>query len=477
MMTHLLSADTAIIGAGPCGLGAAWRIDQWNTGHPEARHSYLLIDARDEPGGWAGSVSTPEGFVFDYGGHVLFPHEHDRVDFVRLVEGVLPQWSRTVPARGAILHNRFVPGPIQRNVHRLPWPVFGTIVWDLIRNRARRASRDDRSTDNLESYLLRTFGAGMTRHVLGPLNRKMWAYHPKDIDACWTSRRSGSRLPNVADVGVGRLLLNAALGRDDCSWTDQTRVSYPAEGGAAGLWGRIAGRLVPGHVIPKTRVVQVWADAKRLELDDGRIVEYRNLISTAPLDRLLGMIADRPEFAGCAGNFRRAGCALVGFGVRGAPPPWLAGVHGVHIPQEDVPFWRLSFPGHFAPGNVPDVHHWSVLCETSVADDAAAPDLGDLTEQCLSGLISLGVLSTRDVVVSTWQNWLEHGYPTPFVGRDAVLRAVLPALKALGILSRGRFGAWIYEASNQDHAFFQGVEAADYALDGRPETLISEHVK
>ena len=75
-------------------------------------------------------------------------------------------------------------------------------------------------------------------------------------------------------------------------------------------------------------------------------------------------------------------------------------------------------------------------------------------------------------VVSLWHRREEHGYPTPSLGRDAVLARVRPELERHGVFSRGRFGAWTYEVSNQDHSFMQGVEVADRLLGlGTEDTL------
>ena len=76
--------------------------------------------------------------------------------------------------------------------------------------------------------------------------------------------------------------------------------------------------------------------------------------------------------------------------------------------------------------------------------------------------------------MSFWHHREEHGYPTPSRARDEALGILLPALEARGVYSRGRFGAWKYEVSNQDHSCMQGVELADRLLgvgDGSEPTL------
>ena len=74
-------ADIVIIGAGPTGLGAATRL------HQLGKEDWLLLDAFQEAGGLACTDVTPEGFLYDMGGHVIFSH-YDYFD--QLIHSTVP---------------------------------------------------------------------------------------------------------------------------------------------------------------------------------------------------------------------------------------------------------------------------------------------------------------------------------------------------------------------------------------------------
>ena len=57
-----------IIGAGPTGLGAGYRLQE--LGYDD----WVLLEANDYVGGLATSFTDDKGFTYDIGGHVMFSH-------------------------------------------------------------------------------------------------------------------------------------------------------------------------------------------------------------------------------------------------------------------------------------------------------------------------------------------------------------------------------------------------------------------
>ena len=60
----------------------------------------------------------------------------------------------------------------------------------------------------------------------------------------------------------------------------------------------------------------------------------------------------------------------------------------------------------------------------------------------LVGAINTQLMQAGDEVVSIYHRRIEHGYPTPSLGRDEVLDKALPWLQQHNIWSRGRFGSY-----------------------------------
>lgn len=109
-----------------------------------------------------------------------------------------------------------------------------------------------------------------------------------------------------------------------------------------------------------------------------------------------------------------------------------------------------------------------------VSESALKPvDSTTLLTDSIRGLVATELLRPTDEIVSTYHRRFDHGYPTPTLERESVLKVLLPKLQEKDIYSRGRFGSWRYEVGNQDHSFMLGVEAADNIVNGAPELTLN----
>jgi hypothetical protein len=100
-------------------------------------------------------------------------------------------------------------------------------------------------------------------------------------------------------------------------------------------------------------------------------------------------------------------------------------------------------------------------------------DEANILKDCIQGLINTEMIKPDDEIVSTYHRKFDHGYPTPTLEREGVLKELLPKLQAMDIWSRGRFGSWRYEVGNQDHSFMLGVEAVDNIVSGQVELTLN----
>jgi hypothetical protein len=143
----------------------------------------------------------------------------------------------------------------------------------------------------------------------------------------------------------------------------------------------------------------------------------------------------------------------------------------IYSPDPQIPLYRATLLARLSPWNVPSDEYWSILVESAYMTGKRSPyRLTDVLE----GLTRLCTLDRDARIVDTWKCRTQYGYPVPSVDRDENLAALLAKFEAHGIYSRGRFGLWRYEVSNQDQSFLQRVEVVDHILEGTPERVAKE---
>src|SRR5688572_11277224 len=443
-----VSVDVAVIGAGPTGLGAAWRLEELRAAGVDSGTSWMLIEAGAGAGGLASSAVDEHGFRWDLGGHVLYSHY---AYFDAVLEQVLAQdeWLQHERARWVRLRQRWAPYPIQRNLHRLAVDDLVRCVRGLIgaRERAPAAPR------NFAEWTRATFGDALDDLFFAPFNRKMWATEPEDMAIEWAGGRSGSRHANVPAIDLARLVENALRGRDDPGWNDDSRFPYPRHGGTGAIWERVLATLPGGRVRCGTSVESIDPERRLLRLSDGGTVHYGALVSGMPLDVLLAKLAGGERLADLARGLRHTSVHAIGLGFDGALPPDLERKLWIYFADQSAPHYRGTLLSTYSPENVPEPgRQWSILLEVATPPSEAR-DAVELTSACERSLRDDGIVPAATQTRARWHRFLPRGYPVPTLGRDAILGAIDSGLRAARIWSRGRFGGWKYEVSNQDHSF------------------------
>lgn len=444
-----------ILGAGPTGLGAAYRLRE--LGHED----FVVLEARTSPGGLASSEKSSNGFTYDIGGHVLFSHFRY---FDELFDRMLGNEYQELQREAWVwILDRFLPYPFQNNIKDLPREavlecVLGVIEAQKARN---QAGAEKPSYRTFEEMIYGVFGAGIAKYFMMPYNFKVWAHPPKMLGTHWIGER-------VPVVDFERMISNVILDRPDVSWGPNNTFKYPRHGGTGGLFVRVAATL-EDRIRYGAQAIGVDAKRKRVRLADGSDEGYDLLISTGPVDRLVQSIADAPpDVLEATSLLHHSGSAIVGVGI-GQPSPttkcWM------YFPEENCPYYRATYLSNYSPEVVPDAtRQYSLLAEVSRSSYKPV-NLETVVEEVLDGFVKTKLLSPADRkdILDTHLITREYTYPIPTIRRDDALSVIQPWLESLGIYSRGRFGAWKYETGNIDHSVQMGAEVVERLLRGKPE--------
>ncbi|KAK9769315.1 putative Amine oxidase domain-containing protein [Seiridium cardinale] len=477
-----INVDVLVIGAGPTGLGAAKRLNQIDG------PSWLIIDSAEKAGGLASTDVTPEGFLYDVGGHVIFSHYKY---FDDCIDEALPKeddWYEHQRISYVRYKGLWVPYPFQNNISMLPKEDQVTCLDGLI-DAALEHRVSNTKPKNFDEWIMRQMGEGIANIFMRPYNYKVWAVPTTDMQAEWLGERVAA--PNVKLV-TKNVVLNKVAG----NWGPNATFRFPARDGTGGIWIAVADTLPK----EKTRfgksgsVTKVDADKKIVSLADGKTIKYEKLVSTMAVDALVETMGNQ-ELVSLSKGLYYSSTHVIGVGLRGERPERIGDKCWLYFPEDNAPFYRATIFSNYSPYNQPQADaklptiqlgdgskaksseakagpYWSIMLEVSQSTKKPV-DEANLLKDCIQGLINTEMIKPEDEIVSTYHRKFDHGYPTPALEREGVLKDLLPKLQDLDIWSRGRFGSWRYEVGNQDHSFMLGVEAADNIVNGAVELTLN----
>jgi len=441
-----------IVGAGPVGLGAGYRL------HELGCENWAIYEKHNYVGGQSASFIDDCGFTWDVGGHVLF----SRYDYFDKLYEVALQGEYLEHVRKSYIRllDTWVPYPFQNNIRRLPHDALLDCVNGLLDASTRPDSADAAS---FEDWIYAVFGDGIASHFMVPYNEKAWVYPLELMSTSWVAN-------SVSVIDTKRVLRNIILDEDDVGWGPNSTFKFPRQGGTGTLFRRLQ-PFVEEHLHLCKEVVEVHVDDHRMVLADGSSDTYDALLNSSPLDEFVARVlpADA-EVLHSAGKLKYNGVLVVGVGLERKIESDMC---WIYFPGPNSPFYRVTYLSNYSPHNVPDSdteRYSSIMCEVAYAPGSRLGDT-EIVEQTIEGLVTEGLLTERDRgrIVSTYVIDADHAYPIPTLDRDDALRTIQSYLESHDIYSRGRHGAWRYETSSMDHAVMMGVEIVDRLLNGKEE--------
>jgi len=443
-----------ILGAGPCGLGAAYHLNK--RGHT----NWQVFERSPHVGGLSASFVDDCCFTWDVGGHVLFSHydyfdqvvaevlgesyyEHQRESWVR----ILQSW---------------VPYPFQNNVRYLPDDALRECVEGL-----QKLHGNPDQALNFREWMDTVFGSGIVKYFMEPYNHKVWGIPLEQMSKDWIAER-------VSVVDLARIERNIAEQREDLSWGPNNTFKFPKHGGTGAIYQGIA-KPLGERIFLNHEMQSVDLERKQVTFSNGREESYDILINTSPLDLLVKSSVGIPDAVrNAADDLVHNGGLIVGLGFEGKRDDskcW------IYFPESNSPFYRVTNFHNYSRFNIPDGdvdHYFSLMCETTYS--AHRPqDKATVVDQTVQGLLNSGMVTEveKKQVVSRYLIDIPYSYPVPTLFRDRALQTIQPFFEDKCVYSRGRFGAWKYEVGNMDHSFMQGVEVVERILNGLPEPTIN----
>lgn len=450
----------AVIGAGPAGLTAAYRLQQRGA-------DVTVFEASDAVGGLARTIDL-WGHRVDLGPHRFFSKDK-RVN--GLWNEILGQDYRLVERQTRIYYDgRFFQYPLEiANVLRnLGAGEIARSIASFARQKFAPEFSPQRR-DSFESWVVSQFGRRLYEMFFKSYSEKLWGIPCAELDADFAAQRI--KRFNLAEA---MLAATGFARRQHATIVEQ--FAYP-KGGSGELYVRLANRFAAagGRLRLSQRVGRVLADGERVNgllLEQGTMIPFDHIVSTMPLTLLLEGLQGVPaEILETSRALRFRSTILVYLKVES---PNLFSDQWLYIHEPEVAIGRVTNFRNWVPelygsldSTVLALEYWAYPNDELWLTSDAELIQRAMTESRKLSLIPETVEISAGHVVR-----LPRCYPVYARGYKATLSPIIRYLDTIDNLwPIGRYGSFKY--NNQDHSILMGLLAAENILQGGRHDLWS----
>lgn len=430
-----------ILGTGMAGFGAMHRLRQEGFSQ-----EIPMYDKNAYYGGHTASFKSNDGFIFDDGPHISFTDDERLQDL--LAKNVDQEYETLKATVNNYWKGYWIKHPAQCNLHGLPSDVVVDVIDDFIK--AKHKSNDN--ITNYKEWLYAKFGETFAETFPMVYGKKYHTVDAEKMDIDWL----GPRLyqPELQEVLKGALEPSTP----DVHYVDKFR--YPTNDGFVHYLDKFTeqARIKLNH-----KVTSIDAKKRLINFDNGKTVEYDEVISSIPLPELVtNIIKDVPDDVAKAGEqLACTSCIIVNVGVD--RDDFTEAVWSYFYDPEII-FTRLSFPHLMSPNNVP------MGCGSIQAEIYFSPKYRPVDrtpEECVEPVIAdlkrCRLINENDSILHTSTLFIKYANVIFDLDRQQALDTVHGYLDDIGIRYCGRYGDWGYMWT--DEAFRSGEEAAQKMVD------------
>lgn len=427
-------AEIVILGAGLTGLSAAYHLEK------KGFFDYKIFEKEPHIGGLCRSVQQ-DGFTFDYTGHLL--HVSDPY-FKSFLANIVHFENLNTIARRSFIYSQecYTRYPYQVNLHGLPPTTIAACIEGFVNK-----PKSYKQPQSFYKWVLQNFGAGFAEYFFFPYQSKIFAYPVKKLSASWTGRF-------VPSTSLNEMLLGALRDNPHEEIGYNAQFFYPKTGGIF-FWINKLYQQLKQPVFTQFCVSSIDSINKIIYFTNGSTEQYKQLITTIPLDQLLLLIQE-PSSSNLAAQASRLLCnSVVNFNL-GVNRPDLSNKHWIYYPEAQYPFYRIGFSHNFAQSMAPTGCS-SLYGEFSYLHKKNNTSAQTLTE-ALAVTKKLFAIDNQEIITEKVMT-INHAYVIYNSWRDKNLPTLLKQLEQWGIYSVGRYGAWKY--SSMQEGLLDGKKVAD----------------